>query len=814
MKFYKKTAFILGFLFIISPVFASSAFLVRQISFQGLHKVTPETALHYLPFRAGKTFTTEDSARIIAALYKTGFFTDVEIFRDNNTLMIKVQERPTIAELTFTGNKTITNEKLTPVLKNLKLAVGGFYDPAILNELKQGLQGQYGNMGFYAVDVTVVVKDLPRNRVAITVHVAEGKLAKVAKINFTGNHAFSSRTLQEQMKLKATGLFSWFTQDNRYSEYALNQDIQAIQTYYLNHGYLEFHVAAQEVVEAPKNHATRITLHLSEGPLYHISGFEVQAPYGDDPGVQKLMKHLKIGSVFSRDEVLDFSKAIAHVYADKGFAFSKAEVMPRINQQNHTVYLVFTLTKGRRVHVRRINIVGNDRTLDTVLRTRLLQMEASPYSYSRVEGSKQELQMLSYVKDITIDTKPVADDLEAVDLDYHVKEFNSGRASVNAGWSDVEGFMYGANIVEPNFLGTGRAASIGFTNSQLTSNYSISYTNPFYTISGISRSISVYYNHTKPSRRINLAPYTVDDFGGSVSYGMPVGLHDGFNVGYGYDFISVSNIQQVYAPNVQSVATNGIGPAAPSVLQFLAKTRSPFSQFNLLAGWSHVTLNRGIFPTAGNSQSLNATLGAKIINRSAGYYKLTYDGKWYLPVGFGVIVEPHADLGFGSGLGSGIDGALPFYNNFFAGGIETLPGFSPSSLGPYNTNSPWQCAFAVNGGTGNCNRIGGNVEVLGGINFIFPNPFGERFRTAFFVDAGNVFDTYKAQYTQAQRLINPQLLPLPYESIALKNLRVSAGLMVSWWSPMGPIEVALGFPIQRKKSDNTQIFGFTFGASI
>lgn len=804
MKAYKKTAFILGLLLITSPIFAADNFYVRHITFQGLRQLTPESAQHYLPFHAGEQFTSAKSAQLISALYKTGFFSDVEIYRQNDTLIIRVQERPTISSLTFTGNKTITNEKLNPVLKNLHLAVGGFYDPAVINELKQGLEGQYHNMGYYAITVNVDVQNLPRNRVGIVVQVIEGKLAKVNSINFTGNYAFSSHKLRDQMKLRTTNLFSWFTQTNRYSEYAVDQDIQNLQTFYLNHGYLEFQVTGQTVTTTPK-HAVNLVLHLSEGPIYHISGFQVQAPYGDNPGIKKILNYLHPGEVFSRKKVLDVSDAIGHFYADKGYAFAKAQLTPRVDQQNHTVFLVYTLTKGDRFYVRKINFVGNDRTLDTVLRTRLLQMEASPYSLGRVEGSKQELQMLSYVKDVTVDTKPVPDDPDAVDLDYHVKEFNSGRASVNGGYSDLEGFVYGANIVEPNFLGTGRAVSVGFSRSEVSAQYQFSYTNPFYTPSGISRSFSLYYNQMYPQKSLNLEPYTVNDFGGAVTYGMPIGLHDLISAGYGYDYFSISNVQQVLPPAAQS---NTIGPAAPGVLQFLARNRSPFSQFNILLGWSHVTLNRGIFPTAGNSQSINGTIGVAVIHRSVGYYKFTYDGKWYLPLWHGFIFEPHADLGYGGGFGSGINGTLPFYLNFYAGGIDTLPGYEPNALGPFNTNNQTGCAFS------DCNRIGGNVEVLGGLNLIFPNPFGERFRTALFLDAGNIFDTYRAQYTPAQLAINPTLLRLPYEDVSLGNLRVTTGVMLSWWSPMGPIELALGFPLNKKKSDNTGVFGFTFGASI
>ncbi len=807
MKYSKKTAFALGLLFVTSPIFAADNFMVRHISFQGLRQLTPTTALHYLPFHSGEEFTTQKSVQIITALYKTGFFSDVEMFRQNDTLVIRVQERPVISELTFSGNKTITDEKLSPVLKKLKFAVGAFYDPSVLNQLKQGLQSQYDNMGFHGVQINVIVKQLPRNRVSITVQVVEGKASKVSHINFTGDRAFKPQTLRAQMKMKTTGILSWFTEDNRYSEYGLEQDIQSIQTFYLNHGYLEFQVLGQDITTNPYSHGTDIVLHVSEGPIYHISGFEVQAPYGDDPGIKKIMSHLRVGEVFSRQEILDFSDAISNYYADKGFAFSKAQVVPRVDQQNHTVFLTFTMTKGERVSVRRIDFVGNDRTLDTVLRTRLMQMEGAPYSLGKVNDSKQELQMLSYIKDITVDTKPVVDDPDAVDLDYHIKEFNAGRASVNGGYSDIEGFMYGANIVEPNFLGTGQSVSVGFTRSELSAQYSINYVDPFYTVSGISRSINVYYNQTMPYKKFNLEPYTVNDFGGAISYGIPVSLHDAFNIGYGYDYISVSNIQQVMAPG----ATNN-GPASPSVLQFLARNGTTFSQFNLLGGWSHVTLNRAIFPTAGNSQSINGTMGVKIINRSVAWYKVTYDGKWYFPLFSGFIFEPHANLGYGGGFGNGINSALPFYNNYYAGGIETVPGFAANALGPFNTNNPAGCNAPVNQYV--CSRLGGNVLALGGLNLIFPNPFGERFRTAFFLDGGNVFDTYKAQYTPQQRILNPTLVPIPYESVSFSNMRVSAGIEFEWWSPMGPIDLSLGFPLVKKKSDDTQIFGFTFGASI
>lgn len=772
MAFLKRlsTVFVLVWLVIV-PAFSATNFIVRHIEVQGIQRVTESTVLSYLPVHVGQQFKVQQSSSIIQALYKTGFFSDVQLSRRGNTLIVFLAERPTIGLVQVVGNKAISKKQLQPVLKKLGIVEGQFYDSSKLNAIVQGLQQEYDMLGHYAATVNPQVIPKVRNRVAILIRIKEGPIAKIRTIQIKGNQVFSRRQLLKNFTLTTTGLLSWYTHHNRYSKTQLEKNLQQLQFFYYDHGYLHFRVVSQQVKMTPDRKGVAITVYVYEGPVYRISGYRVAGQFAHDPVIAHLVSSIKTGEVFSRKKVMDINNKIAKYFANQGYAFPYINPAPTMDDKNHQVFLTYQIKLGSRVYVRKVNIVGNARTKDSVIRSQVRQMEASLYSLKKVNESKRRIANLGYLNKVKVSTLPVPGHPDQVDLTYHVNEVNAGRASVRGGYSDVDGFLYGASISEPNFMGTGKYVSLGFQKSAYSGQYNFSYTNPFYTTNGVSRSFSVYYNHTTPGK-VNLDPYTMDDYGGTLSYGIPVSEYDSLSVGFGYDHVAIGNVNNIFV--------------SPSVTGFLAIHPSPFNQFKLLLGWGRQTLDRAIFPTMGSAQGVSLTVGAPVLKSSLGFYQAAYTAKWYFPLGYGFVVHPHAVLGYGAGFGR--SSVLPFFNNFYGGGISSLPGFEANTLGPKN---PRDVTTA----------LGGNVEIIGGINLIFPNPISQKVRTSLILGVGNIFQTYRTP-------------GVTYEGVALKNLRVSTGLMVSWWSPLGVIDFSFAVPLRKKAGDQLGFFGFSFGASL
>jgi len=758
-----------------TPIFADSSFVVHHIQIQGLQRVSSSAVMSSIPLRVGQTYTSEEGNAIIATLFKTEFFSNVQLSRKDDTLVVTVVERPTIDSVQITGNKSIKISELKPILKKLGIVVGFTFDPSELHAIVLGLQQQYALLGHAGAIVNPTITTMSRNRVAIHIQITEGVTSIVHDIQIVGNHAYSEKELQDQFKLTTPSIFTWFNHNDRYSNMRLDNDLQNLQNFYYNHGYLDFQVVSHHVTHLAKG-GVLIHVRVSEGAVYHISGYQltaVQLPPTIAPKVHDLLATLVKGSVFSRQEILDLNKKLSHALADHGYAFPVINPIPTIDHVNHTVFINYTITSGHRVYVRHINIVGDTRTNGLVVRTQLRQMEGSLYSLKNVEESKRNINMLGYLNHVEVVSKPVPNKNNQMDLDYHVHEVNAGRASVQAGYSDVEGFLYGASVSEPNFLGSGKYMSVGFQRSQFSSNYGITYNNPFYTASGISHGYNLNYSHTTPNNNLNLVPYTMDDYGVSTNWGIPLSEFDQFTVGTGYDYIAISNV----VPSQVS----------PSVTSFLAMNPSPYNQLKVFSGISHTTLDRAIFPTRGNEQGLSLTLGAPVAQSSLGYYQAGYNGSWYFPLFYRFLVEPHVNFGYGNGLGN--TNTLPFFDNYYAGGIQTLPGFMANTLGPKNPMNLQE-------------GIGGNVQTLGGLNFILPDFISHKVRTAVILDAGNIFETNHVP-------------GITYESISPNNLRVTTGIMVSWWSPLGaPLDFSIAFPLNQKPGDQLQWFGFSFGAAI
>ena len=667
-------------------------------------------------------------------------------------------------------------------------------------------------MGYHAATVTTHVTKEPRNRVALYINVNEGAIVKVHSIRIVGNHAFSERKLRHQFKLTTPGILTWINHHDRYSKVKLAADLQSLTNFYLNHGYLHFRIISHQVTMTPSHRGVDIVVHVNEGALYRIGHFDIAGhTYGKKQALYRLVP-FKSGDVFSRQQIIDTNKRLGNYLANFGYAFANVNALPSVDEQRHLVNITFQVTPGARVYVRRINFFGNMRTNQVVLRREMRQLEGASYSLAKVQRSKQRLQLLPYLSDVKVTPQPVPGKLNEVDLNFHAKEVAAGRASIQGGYSDYYGFLYGASISEPNFLGTGKYVSLGFQNSEYYDNYNFTYNNPYYTANGVSRGFSIYYSHVKPNPKYNLQSYLLDGYGIDVTYGIPISERNTLALGYGFEHVAISKVNPLIAAP-STLAFLGIEPVNQGTCpsdQCSLKGKA-FNQIKLTSGWSYNGLDRYIFPTKGFYNGFSLEVGIPAFKSSLGYFTASDTARFYQPIGAGFIINLLGTAAYGDGFGNGSkvgQNQLPFYKNFYAGGINSVPAFAPNSLGPINRYN--QDA-----------AIGGNLELVFGAHLIFPNFISEKLRTAIVFDMGNVFQVprFPGDIAVPARLTGDNLaLTTPQilqdDKVALKNLRPSLGLAVSWYSPLGPINLSLAFPLNRRRTDNLQAFQFTFGTSF
>jgi len=749
-----------GWCFFMLQPLSALAFVVQQIRVEGLHYIQQETVLSYLPFKVGDTLTTEKNQEILKSLYGTGFFDNVQLAHQGSTLIIKVQERPVITKLQFVGNKEIKGKALEEVLKKAGMAEGQIYDDAKLKAITEGLKEAYINMGYYNVKIDSHVQGESQNRVIVTVNVNEGKIAKIKEIKILGNEEFSESKLLRQFSLTRPSLLTILTHNDRYTEEKLDKDLENLSNFYENAGYARFKILSKHVSLSPDRSEVYIVIKVSEGSVYTIEGFRlIEFPPKEESAIHNLIT-IESGEIFSRKIILAVNDNIAKYLANEGYAFPQVHAVPAIDDVKHTVTLEYHIVEGTRMYVRRINIIGAHHTEGMVARRELRQYEGSVFSLANVEESKRRIANLPYFADVEAKTHPVDSATDLVDVDYSVKEVSAGRATASAGYSDTERFIYGLSVNEPNILGTGKDVGISFTHSAYSTQYNFSYNNPFYTEDGVSRGFDLYYQQVTPGK-VNITSYTVNGFGGEFHYGIPVTELSNLNVGAGYDRFQIGETAHT----------------GKEVGNFLEKHGHDFNEYKLTSGWSRNTYDRFIFPTSGSSQSVEGELGVPVIRSSLGYYTASYNTNWYFPLErkHDWIVNLHGIASYGNGYDQ-VDN-LPFFKNFFAGGLMSVPGYEGNSLGPRDEFG---------------NAVGGNIEVVGQANLIFPNHISENIRTALTFSAGNIYNRH----------------------LDLGNLRYSTGLMIAWNSPLGAT-IDLGFTHAFKKpGDSTQLFQFTLGTSI
>jgi outer membrane protein insertion porin family len=772
---------------VISSLGASSGaladtFTVQKIVFHGLQRVTEQTALSYLPVSVGQSFDMAKSSELIKDLYKTSFFTDVSVHRDGSTLVIDVKENPVIGNIKISGCELIPKDTLKDVMKKAGLQEGLEYDAAALDKFVDSLQQQYYSMGRYNAKVATKISDVDKQgRVSIQIDVSEGRVAKIEQIQIIGNHVFSERELIKQLDIATTNIVSFFTKEDEYSSEKLDSSANKLVDFYQDHGYLHAKIDSAQSALSPKRDAIYVTFKVTEGDQYKVSSIKILGntilPLAD---FKKMLK-LKSGDIFSKAKLTETQKAMTDALGNKGYAFANIAVTPTIDEQNKTVALSLFVDPGKRVYIHHITFTGNNQTSDIVLRRESRQLEGSLSSTSNIKETERRIKNLGpYIQDAKSEVVPVPGKPDQVDLHYTITESPPATAVGQVSYG-TNGWGFGASLNNYNLLGTGKALSLSFNKQPYVTSYNLTYFNPYYTFDGISRSVNVYAQRFDPGA-VNIANYSYQNFGGAVTYGVPISeKNDQITFGYGYEN---SKIGVGSAPSLQ-------------VLDFFNQFNVPstsnliFDQALLNLGWNRNGLDRANFPTEGLMQTANSQLSLPLGQHKLKYYKLGYNTHWYHPIVKDFIFSALAGVNYGNGFGGTQN--LPFFQNYYAGGAQTnavVRGFENNSLGPIDSLG---------------NSLGGNMAVNGSVAVIFPNFISpDRLRTSWFVDTGNVYNTHAATAITGGS-----------SDAHAGPLRYSTGLDVEWRVPVvGMIDFSFADPLNARKEDKKQWFNFNFGTQF
>jgi outer membrane protein insertion porin family len=739
------------------------AFVVEDIRVEGLQRISAGTVFNYLPIKTGDEVNAGNTAQIIRTLYKTGFFKDIRLEQDGNILIVFVHERPAIAEINISGNKELDTEPLMAGLKDIGLAEGRVFQRALLEKVEQELNRQYFARGKYGVRIKSTVTPLERNRVGLEIEISEGLTARIKRINIIGNEAFDDDELLDEFELGVPSWYAIFSSRDKYSKQALSGDLETLRSYYLDRGYIDFKIESTQVSITPDKRDIYITVVVNEGDVFNLNDIKLAGDLEIPPEELFPLIHLKRGEVFSRKKLTASADRLNRHYSDAGYAFANVNTIPDIDRENKKVAITFFVDPGKRVYVRYINISGNTNTRDEVLRRELRQMESAWFSGEKTRLSRERLQRLGFFSEVNMETPAVPGSTDLVDVNLGVTEAASGQFSAGVGFTQTQGVIFNASISENNFLGTGNRFSAGFDTSDATKKLTISYTNPYYTIDGVSQGYELSYRKTDFSE-LNISSYSTDVGRLGVHFGIPITEFDRLRFSLAYE---------------NTTFFLGTG-ASSEVKEFIENNGDKFDDFELVGSWIHDTRDRAIFPNRGGRQVFSVE--TNIPGSDLQYYRVNYSNDHYFQLTNSLTLKLNGELGYGEGYGD--DNQLPFFRNFFAGGIGSVRGFEENTLGPRDSED---------------DALGANARILGQMELLFP-AFGDEFkdtvRAGFFVDVGNVFDLAGD------------------EEIAWDRFRASTGLMLSWFSPVGALSFSWGYPIKEEEGDNIKNLQFRIGGGF
>lgn len=730
------------------------SFQVKDIRVEGIQRTDAGTVFSYLPIRVGETLTPDKATVAVKTLYATGFFKDVQLDADGDVLVISLLERPAIASIDVSGSKEFEKKKLLEIFRSGGLTEGRIFDQAMLERAKQDLKNQYIARGKYAVDVQASVNPLERNRVSVSFTIREGQVAKIRSMNIVGNKAFRDKDLLELFAIGTPGIMSWYTRNDQYSKQKLSADLETLRSFYLNQGFLEFTIDSTQVALSPDKRQVFITVNVTEGERYTVTDVRLA---GDllvpEEELRKFVK-LKSGELFNRERLTESTKLMNERLGNDGYAFAQVNAVPEIDREKREVAFTLYVDPGRRVYVRRINIAGNTTTRDEVVRREFRQMEGGWYSQEKINRSKVRVDRLAFFSEVNVETPPVPGTPDQVDINMTVKERPTGSITLGAGLSSAERVILSASIAQQNAFGTGNALSLNVQSGRINRIVSLSYTNPYWTDDGVSRGFDIYSRRFNPTV-LRAATFATNTDGAGIRFGVPISELDTINFGLSVE----SNEIQIFDRSPQRFKdfVNQFGATNVGIIGNI--------------GFSRDGRDNVMTPTTGVFQRVLGEIALPGVDIE--FYRVTYLAQRFFALTPTTTLQAGLTLGLADGYGGN---PLPFYKNFFAGGVNSVRGFAQLALGPRD-----EFGFPV----------GGSRQILGTLEYYFPFPGAGKdrsLRLSTFVDTGMVDNSF-----------------------TVAALRYSAGLSLNWFSPVGPLKLSFGVPIKREPTDRLQRIQFTLG---
>ncbi|MFP5440250.1 MAG: outer membrane protein assembly factor BamA [Gammaproteobacteria bacterium] len=772
MKLLYRLSFLFALL-LASVVSLADSFTVSDIRIRGLQRIPVERVYAVLPVKAGDVVDARTVAHLVRQLYASGDFQDVQVGRDGDQLVIQLAERPAVSKIEISGNKSIDSEDLLKGLKESGLAEGEVFRRATLENMQVELQRQYIAQGRYGARVDAKVTPQPRNRVAIKIDIHEGKAAWLGGIRFIGNRVWSDDELMKVIKLREHSGWSIFNSDDKYAREKLAGDLESLRSWYMDRGYINFQVKSTQVSVTPDRRQVFVAIGMDEGEKYTVS--EVALAGALPVAEAQLLPLILVRpqQTFSQQLVTTSSEILTRRLGVEGYVFAEVRGIPELDEEKRTVKMTFFVDAGDRMYVNRINFIGNNKTRDDVLRREMRQFEGGPASQAAVDQSKRRLEQLGYFGKVKSATARVPGSSDLIDINYTVEEQPSGSIGANIGYSQGYGLVFGANVSQNNFFGTGNKVSFAVNRSQVRDSVNVSYNNPYYTDDGVSRGWNAYYSKTD-FENTNISRYAIDRSGFGVTFGYPLSEVSRLSFGFGYD-----NAQVAISPFV-----------AEDIWLYVADMGDQYDSYTGNAAWSRSTLNRGMLADRGSYNRIGFDIA--LPGSDTPYYKVAYTGQRYFPLSRRWTVKARSELAYGDGYGD--DWRLPFTQRYFAGGFGSVRGYDDRSLG---ARSPAHNFVAANTVDPSPDAVGGDMLVEAGLDLIFPLPFTEEsrsLRTSLFYDAGNVFLTDGEAFAPD-----------------LQELRTSVGVSLSWYTMIGPLSFSLARTLNDQPGDDRQTFQFSLG---
>ncbi|WP_448647062.1 outer membrane protein assembly factor BamA [Pseudomonas mohnii] len=768
----------------------AQGFKISDIRIDGLQRVSAGSVFGALPLNVGDDADERRLVESTRALFKTGFFQDIQLGHEGNVLVITVVERPSVASIEIEGNKAISTEDLMKGLKQSGLAEGEIFQRATLEGVRNELLRQYVAQGRYSASVDAEVVPQPRNRVGLKIKIDEGSVAAIQHINVVGNTVFAEEELTDQFTLKTSNWLSFFKNDDKYAREKLSGDLERLRSYYLDRGYINMDIASTQVSITPDKKHVYITVNINEGEKYAVRDVKLSGDLKVPEDQVRSLLLVQKGQVFSRKVMTTTSDLITRRLGNEGYTFANVNAVPTPHNDDHTVDVTFVVDPGKRAYVNRINFRGNTKTDDKVLRREMRQIEGGWASTYLIDQSKTRLERLGFFKEVNVETPAVASVDDQVDVNYSVEEQASGSITASVGFSQSSGLILGGSITQNNFLGTGNYASLGLTRSSYQSKYNFGFTNPYFTPDGVSLGYNLFYNATDYNEYYDddYSYYSINSYGAGTTVGYPINETSRLSFGV----------------TVQHDSIEAGTYSADEIYDFIEREGKEFNNLKANIGWSESTLNRSVLATRGHSQNLNLMM--TVPGSDLNFYKLDYTGQAFFSVTDATSLRFHTKIGYGNSYGS--TEGLPFYENYTAGGEGSVRGFKSGTLGPRNT--PATGTYASAGQAYYSDRdteaLGGNILITGGVEYLFPMPFikdNKSVRTLVFWDVGSVYSN-KCYLSTTQGC----------DGVDLDQMASSVGVGVTWYSPLGPLSANVAFPVRTPENADTQVFQFSLGQTF